>query len=132
MKTKEITSARLAYNEFKNCFKDIADHEEVWVLFLNGANNVIEKKMMGMGSINEVVFNIRGIVRACLMNNATSVIVAHNHPSNHTHPSNADIKNTQTLTDACKLFNISLIDHLVIGTDNYFSFAEEKSYKMVA
>lgn len=78
-----------------------------------------------MGTIDSAVISPREIVKMALQLNARSLIVAHNHPSGIATPSQQDIDITNALIDALKLFDIKLLDHMVIGHNNIISLAEQ-------
>ena len=101
------------------------DHEEVWALLLDRANHVIFCRRMSSGTVSSCVFDVRSIVMAAVAANASGIIVAHNHPSGNPTPSQADIRQTRCLRDAAALFDISILDHLVITSDSCYSFCDE-------
>ena len=99
------------------------DHEESWVLFLTADNRLLCKEMITKGTLTSTLLDARTILRRALLNNAAAIILTHNHPSGNPTPSNSDIKMTSDIKEACHLMSITLIDHLIISTDSYFSFA---------
>lgn len=101
------------------------DHEEVWVLLLNKANRIIARRRISSGTISSCGMDVRSIVMAAAETNATGIILAHNHPSGNATPSQADIRSTRNLKDAAALFDIAVLDHLVITSDNCYSFCDE-------
>ena len=100
------------------------DHEESWVLFLTADNRLLYKEMITKGTHTSTLLDARTILRRALLNNAAAIILTHNHPSGNPTPSNSDIKMTSDIKEACHLMSITLIDHLIISTDSYFSFAD--------
>ena len=100
------------------------DHEESWVLFLTADNRLLCKEMITKGTLTSTPLDARTILRRALLNNAAAIILTHNHPSGNPAPSNSDIKMTADIKDACNLMSITLVDHLIISTDSYFSFAD--------
>ena len=100
------------------------DHEESWVLFLTADNRLLCKEMITKGTLTSTLLDARTILRRALLNNAAAIILTHNHPSGNPAPSNSDIKMTSDIKDACNLMSITLVDHLIISTDSYFSFAD--------
>ena len=100
------------------------DHEESWVLFLTADNRLLCKEMITKGTLTSTPLDARTILRRALLNNAAAIILTHNHPSGNPAPSNSDIKMTSDIKDACNLMSITLVDHLIISTDSYFSFAD--------
>ncbi len=119
-----INSSESAYQELKLHFLDLA-HEEFWVLYLNRANKVIEKKFHSKGGISGTVADIRIILKGALLHSASNLIVAHNHPSGKLDPSPQDLNLTQKLKESAALMDIQLMDHLIIYNEQYFSFADQ-------
>ncbi len=101
------------------------DHEEFWVVFLNQANKIVEIKNVSSGGITGTVFDIRLVFKDALLLQATNLILCHNHPSGNLKPSNADKDVTSRASEAGKLMNISILDHLIIADNQFFSFADE-------
>lgn len=126
----QISDSDSAANLLREDLHDL-DHEESWVLYLNNCNRPLDKLMITVGSISSTIVDIRRIVKQALLCNATRIILFHNHPSGNPHPSKADIAETEKLKKACDLFDISLIDHIIIGDDCFYSFADEseKSFR---
>ena len=105
------------------------DHEEVWAVFLDLRASVIDKKMLSMGTLSQTSIDCRTVIKPALLLNATAVILLHNHPSGNPLPSFKDMEFTKRLKNACSLFEIDLIDHIIIGKDSFFSFADEQTLK---
>ena len=105
------------------------DHEESWILLLNGANLPLAKKMITVGTIKSTQIDHRRIIKEALLTNATAIILFHNHPSGTPAPSVADINETNKLRKACDIFDISLLDHIILTDESYYSFAEETQNK---
>lgn len=105
---------------------DLSDlpHEEFWAVYLNRAAKVVRKKRISEGGVSGTVADPRIIFRTALHELATSIIVAHNHPSGNLEPSKADIELTKKLVAAGKVLDIQVIDHLIVGGRNYCSFAD--------
>lgn len=102
------------------------DHEECWVIFLNRANYVLGKERMSVGGLESTVMDVKAILRRALERKATGVILVHNHPSGSAMPGQADIRQTGILKKALQTCEISLIDHVVIAEDSWYSFADEQ------
>ena len=100
------------------------DHEEFWVLLLNNQSRLIKKVRMSMGGITQTAVDVRQILRAALMANATNMVVCHNHPSGKLAPSSDDCYLTTCIKQAANTMNIRLIDHVIITDGNYYSFAD--------
>lgn len=118
-------AVKIVYPQLKNL-----SHEEVVVIFLNNMNRVLHVETLYKGSTGEVAFSARDIVSRALGVNATALVVAHNHPSGNPEPSRNDISQTENLRKACDLFEISLLDHIVIAKGSFFSFADESRQKI--
>lgn len=99
--------------------------EEVKVLLLNRNNKVLGIYSLAKGGITACVVDVRIILAVALKALATGIILIHNHPSGNLTPSKDDRKITEQLNASCKLLGISLLDHLIITKNDYFSFADE-------
>lgn len=120
----KITSSHVAYQILQKRLSDLP-HEEFWVLILNRANQVIKEEYLSKGGISGTVVDVRLVCKSAIENNASSLVIAHNHPSGQLLPSEQDKKITKKLNEALQTFEISLLDHLIIGDQNYYSFADE-------
>jgi DNA repair protein RadC len=100
-------------------------HEEFWALYLNRANNVIDKRMVSSGGVAGTVVDVKIVFKPAIENLASSIILCHNHPSGNAKPSDADIKITKKIVEAGKLMEINTLDHIIICGNSYFSFADE-------
>ncbi len=94
------------------------------MIFLDNQHRVIYTSEMFSGTLNSVEVHPREIVREALKRNAGAVILAHNHPSGVAEPSRADRSITQQIVSACTLMHIRVLDHFVLGREEYVSFAE--------
>jgi DNA repair protein RadC len=121
---KTVTSQ----NEVIKYFRTVADinKEEVFVLYLDAKNNVIDFEKISEGTLNQSLLYPREIVKRVLEVGALSVILCHNHPSGITTPSENDRKITRKTLIALKETDTKLLDHIIIGNnEKYFSFYEE-------
>lgn len=100
-------------------------HEEFWILYLNNANKIIEKLPISKGGITGTLVDVRVTLRKALELGATSLILAHNHPSGNLNPSEADKQITKKLKIAAESIDIKVLDHLIVTEKSYFSFADE-------
>lgn len=100
------------------------EREVFLVLFLDNQHRVIRHEELFTGTINSVEVHPREIVREALKANAAAIILAHNHPSGKAEPSHADRSITEVVIEACRLLEIRVLDHLVIGRGECVSFAE--------
>lgn len=119
-----ITSPQMAYRKMLPQMKGLL-HEECWILYLNRANYVIAKEKVSSGGLDSTTVDVKMIARRALEKLASGAILLHNHPSGNPTPGNADISLTQKLRKALEFFDISLIDHIVVCDDRYYSFADE-------
>ncbi len=99
--------------------------EEFWALFLNQKNNLVYKAQISRGGIASTLVDVRVLFKLALEHMAVSIIVAHNHPTGNLKPSEADIKLTNNIKKAGEILNITLLDHLIIGEQDFFSFREQ-------
>lgn len=102
-----------------------ANVEEFWVLYLNQGNFVVRKEQISKGGINQTSVDLRIIMKFALEEMATSLILAHNHPSGNLNPSQADINLTRKIKEAALSLDIEVFDHLIVTQKSYFSFANE-------
>ncbi|MBL7972744.1 MAG: DNA repair protein RadC [Prolixibacteraceae bacterium] len=122
-KPKVVTSSDAA-SIFRPLLSDLP-HEEFWILLLNRNNLVIDKMMVSQGGLAGTVIDVRIILKVALDKLASSMILCHNHPSGNLIPSEADKEITKKIKEAGKHMDIPVLDHLIIGNDTYFSFADE-------
>lgn len=93
---------------------------------LDTKNNIRNINLIGIGTSREINIDLKEIVRLALMNACDKVILAHNHPSNVLTPSKSDIEMTNSVAIFLRTFNIQLIDHLILGSEEYFSMNYSK------
>ena len=117
---KEIwKSSRYLYNNKKQ--------EYFYCLYFDNKQRLIERKLLFMGTINRSVTHMREIFKEAYKVSASSIVCLHNHPSNDITPSPEDIKFTRNLLKTGELQGIPVVDHIIIGDDNYYSFYEHIS-----
>ena len=111
---------------FEVMYPLIADlpNEEFWVLHLNKANRVIDKERISIGGIGGTVVDIKIILKSALLKLSSGLILAHNHPSGNLTPSDADLSITKKLKEGAAMLEILVLDHVIIGDKNYYSFAD--------
>jgi DNA repair protein RadC len=122
LKTK-ITSAKEAASIFDEL--KYSKQEEFWVACLNQAMQVTHVTRVHIGGITAVVADPRIIYKVAIEQHAAAIIVAHNHPSGSTRPSQQDEKMTNKLKVAGEILDIKLSDHIIIAETGYYSFADE-------
>ena len=123
--TTPITSPELVYQLMLPTMRDL-DHEECWVLFLNGKCRLIGKEMISSGSLESTVIDARKILRRAIEKQSRHVIMVHNHPGGTPQPSQADIRQTDIVRRALAAVEITLTDHIVIAPGQFYSFSEDK------
>ena len=119
----QVRSSRDIYDAIQPLLSDLP-HEEFWVIYLNKANHIISKEKVSAGGVAGTVVDVKIILRLALQKLASGIILAHNHPSGNLQPSDADISVTKKLRDAAKLMEVAVLDHLIIGDRDYYSFAD--------
>ena len=95
------------------------------VIFLDGKNQIIEIEDLFKGTLNTSSIYPREVIKSAIKNNAVSLIFVHNHPSGNPDPSESDKDVTEDLVFAGNLMQIKVLDHIIIGDNKYFSFADE-------
>ena len=118
-----IRSSKDAFEYFYMHISDI-EHEQFWVMLLNPANKVIKMAKISDGGINGTSVDPKRIFKIALENNATAMMLCHNHPSGSVQPSDHDKALTKNIVNGGKLLEIKILDHIIVGIDKYFSFAE--------
>ena len=101
------------------------DHEECWVLYLTSSNRIVERQRVSQGGVQGTVVDHRLIIKRALELLATQLIMVHNHPSGAAEPSPQDKVLTERIARAAALFDIRLLDHIIIARDGDFSFLRE-------
>ena len=120
-KVTHITSSSEAVKALKPIFDNL-QHEECWVLFLTSSARIVDKIRVSQGGLQATVVDNRLIFKRALELLATQIIIAHNHPSGSNEPSQADITLTNRIKAAAALFDINLIDHIIITATGSYSF----------
>jgi DNA repair protein RadC len=121
---EKISTSRNAYEIFRSVLTD-KPYEEFWIILLNRANKVIQKVQISEGGISGTVVDPKKVFKIALDNHASSVILGHNHPSGMVNPSEADQKITKKLVNAGVLLEITVLDHIILANDQFYSFADE-------
>lgn len=121
---QQISSSRDAFTLFHSIVADLP-HEEFWILLLNRASRIISCEKISQGGIGGTVTDVRLIFKVALEKGASSIIACHNHPSGNLTPSTPDKDITRQLSEAGRILQIPLVDHLIVTEKSYFSFADE-------
>lgn len=105
-------------------FADL-QHEEFWAIYLNNAKRMISKIRISQGGVSATIVDPKIILRYAIENLATAIILVHNHPSGNLMPSREDDNQTERIAKAAKLFDIQLVDHLIVAAGDFYSYANE-------
>jgi DNA repair protein RadC len=120
----QVTSSKEIANYLRHILKD-NQHEVFAILFLNQAKKVKNFKIISRGGISGTVADPRIILKQALDEGTTSLVLSHNHPSGNLRPSQADLALTQKLKIAASYFDITVLDHIIVSDEGYYSFADE-------
>lgn len=121
-----VTSSHEVYKVLVPLFEHCLEHhEEFHAILLNRKNSVLGSFMLGSGGISSTVADPRLLLQAVILSNCSSVVLAHNHPSGTTKPSQADIQYTKKVKSILELLDVNLLDHVIMVHDGYYSFANE-------
>ena len=104
---------------------DGLNHEECWALYLTSSNRIIERQRVSQGGVQATVVDHRLIVKRALELLSTQIILVHNHPSGTASPSEADKVLTLKIKEAAALFDIKLLDHIIISAEGHCSMRRE-------
>lgn len=119
-----IRGSRDIAEYLKQLMRDL-DHEVFAIVFLNRANRIKHFEIISRGGITGTVADPRIILKKALQEGATSIVLSHNHPSGNLQPSKADEEITRKIVEAARYLDISVLDHIIVSEDGYFSFADE-------
>ncbi|WP_426473828.1 JAB domain-containing protein [Chryseobacterium balustinum] len=144
MKFNIVNEIKLSYSRKGNCersispsvdavdiFREHFDAEEMdyresfFALYLNQANKVLGIKKISECGISSTLVDIRIVMQAAILCNASGIIAAHNHPSGNLNPSACDIKMTTQIKEAAKILSMTLLDHVILTSDSHYSFADD-------
>lgn len=121
---KKLKNAKEIFLYTKYLFID-KQQENFYALYFNNRNCLLSQKCLFIGTINESIVHPREVFKEAYRLSAAYIICIHNHPTNDTTPSIADINFTEQLTNIGKIQGIKVIDHIIVGHDNYYSFYEQ-------
>ena len=119
-----IRSSRDVYDLLFPLLADLP-HEELWALFLNRSQRIIDKQKLSQGGIAETSFDMKLLLKHAINALASGVILCHNHPSGNLRPSHADDQLTRHVAQAVKLMDMQLLDHVIIADNSYYSYSDE-------
>ena len=97
-------------------------HEECWALYLASSGRVLDRMRISQGGVQTTVVDCRLIIKRAIELLATQIVLVHNHPSGTTDPSRQDMDLTERVMEAARLFDIRLLDHVIIAQGARYSF----------
>ena len=125
----KLSSGLDVYNYSKLKYYDITQ-EKVVVYYLNIKNIIIFEQVLSIGNDSMSIFNNKLICKTSIEKYAKKVIIIHNHPSGNSSPSIDDISSFYSLKNALKVINVKLVDHVIIGSNEFYSIIDESKYKV--
>ena len=123
----KITSSKMVFEIMQPIIGELS-HEEFWILYLNNANKILHKSQLSKGGITGTIVDVRMVFKTALEQNATYIILVHNHPSGNLTPSIDDISITKKLKLAGQQLNILVQDHVIISENGFYSFRDESTF----
>jgi DNA repair protein RadC len=120
----KVTSSADAYRIIRPELDELS-HEEFYVMILNRSNIVVKKEQVSRGGMSSTIVDPKIVFKAAVNHGASGIILAHNHPSGTVKPSEQDIRLTKKLREGAHILDIALLDHIIVGANTYFSFADE-------
>lgn len=120
---ESINTSRDVYNRVGLSLRD-RTREVLLVMFLTARNKIIKEQILFEGTLTESIVSPREVIKEALNEAAAGLVVVHNHPSGEVTPSKEDVDLTKRLKNACELVGIRFLDHIIIGGEKYYSFAE--------
>lgn len=121
-----LTNPNTIINYFHNLFKD-KKQEFFYVVYLDNQKKYIDKKLLFKGTVNYSLVHPREIFKEAYILSSSFIICIHNHPSGDSSPSNNDVEITRRIKEISNIHGIGLLDHIIIGDNNYYSFYEDNN-----
>ena len=125
VKGEKVSNPETLFNILTPLIAQHSDVEKFYCIYLDAKNKVIDVEPIFSGSLSSCSVYPRELIKACLEKKAASLIIAHNHPSGDITPSREDIKITRKIFAACYVMGITLHEHLICGTGEYFSMESD-------
>jgi DNA repair protein RadC len=124
---EDVVKIKMSRDVFSLMYPTMVDKqvEEFWVVFLSRNNSVIGKERISLGGTAGTVTDLKVILKKAVEKLASGIICVHNHPSGNIYPSDADKKITKRIAEAASLLDVTLLDHVIIAGDKYFSFGDD-------
>ena len=124
IRRRKVHSSRVAFEIMQPIIGELP-HEEFWLIALRNNNAFHRKICVSEGGVSATIADPKKIFRLAVENNASALVLCHNHPSGQISPSRSDILLTRKCREAGKVLDMPVVDHLIIASDTYFSFADE-------
>jgi DNA repair protein RadC len=121
---KKIMTSRDIFMLFHPMLSDLP-HEEIWILFLNNSNRYMDMQRLSTGGLADTSADVRLIMKMAIERLASGIVLCHNHPSGNATPSKQDISVTRKVREGGALLDITLLDHVIVADNKYYSFADE-------
>lgn len=122
--SRRIATSKVVFETMQPIIGELG-HEEFWILYLSNSNRIAHKWQLSKGGMTGTVVDARLVFKVAMEHNATSIILAHNHPSGILHPSESDKAITRKLKMAGENLDIKVLDHVIITENAFYSFADE-------
>ena len=122
----KFNNCEVVYEYYKDKLKD-KKQEHFYCIYLDNNKRIIKDKLLYIGTINYSVVHPREIFKEAYLLSASAIICVHNHPTGNINPSNQDLDVTRDLIDIGNLLGIKIVDHIIIGYDNYYSFLQNNN-----
>lgn len=122
-KERSVKSPEDSYKLLKQFLADV-DREHFIVVSLDNKNQPTSINICHIGSLNSSIVHPREVMKSAILSNAASIIVGHNHPSGNVEPSREDIEVTKRLVEAGKIIGIEILDHIIVGDEDFTSLKE--------
>jgi len=126
---EEVYATECVLNDSKQVYHEMRDikswtKEAFVVFFLDARNKVISREIVNIGTLDQAIVHPREVFRTAIMRNAASLVIAHNHPSGSTSPSEEDTQITHKMREAGKIIGIDVLDHVIVARDGDYSLLE--------
>lgn len=118
-----LNTSQKVYDYMRQRLVDLP-HEEFWAILLNRAGRVIDTVMVSKGGTAATTVDVKIILKAAIQSLASAIVLCHNHPSGACKPSREDEQSTHRVKEAAQLMSISVVDHIIVCENNYYSFAD--------
>lgn len=123
VKKPSFINSKMIYEDVRNLFSD-KKQELFYCFYFDNRQHMVGKKLLFIGTVNKSIVHPREVFKYAYLYSASNIVCAHNHPSGEVKPSNDDLVLTDALVNIGKINKIPVIDHLIIGNNNYYSFKD--------